>query len=70
MIDIFIYIILYLTENNINIFIQLQLLNYYMLNLKKNSESDIDSLVESMLRLIEYMNSNPKIKRQIFESFN
>lgn len=63
MIDIFIYIILYLTENNINIFIQLQLLNYYMLNLKKNNDSDIDSLVESMLRLIEYMNSNPKIKR-------
>lgn len=63
MIDIFIYIILYLTENNINIFIKLQLLNYYMLNLKKNNDSDIDSLVESMLRLIEYMNSNPKIKR-------
>lgn len=63
MIDLFIYIILYLTENNINIFIQLQLLNYYMLNLKKNNDSDIDSLVESMLRLIEYMNSNPKIKR-------
>lgn len=34
-----------------------------MLNLKKNNDSDIDSLVESMLRLIEYMNSNPKIKR-------
>jgi hypothetical protein len=41
-----------------------------MLNLKKHSEQDIESLIESMLRLIEYMNNNPGIKRQIFESFN
>ncbi|CAD8056801.1 unnamed protein product [Paramecium sonneborni] len=41
-----------------------------MLNLKKHSEQDVDSLIESMLRLIEYMNNNPSIKRQIFESFN
>ncbi|CAD8059769.1 unnamed protein product [Paramecium sonneborni] len=41
-----------------------------MLNLKKHSEQDMDSLIESMLRLIEYMNNNPSIKRQIFQSFN
>ncbi|CAD8144776.1 unnamed protein product [Paramecium pentaurelia] len=41
-----------------------------MLNLKKHSEQDVDSLIESMLRLIEYMNNNPAIKRQIFQSFN
>ncbi|CAD8144879.1 unnamed protein product [Paramecium octaurelia] len=41
-----------------------------MLNLKKHSEQDVDSLIDSMLRLIEYMTNNPAIKRQIFESFN
>lgn len=41
-----------------------------MINLKKNSDSDIESLIESMLRLMEYMNSNPSFKRKMFESFN
>lgn len=41
-----------------------------MLNLKKNSESDIESLIESMIRLIEYMNSNPNFKKKMFESFS
>jgi len=41
-----------------------------MLNLKRHSENDIESLIESMLRLIDYMNANPGFKRKIFESFN
>lgn len=41
-----------------------------MLNLKRHSENDIESLIESMLRLIDYMNVNPGFKRKIFESFN
>ncbi|CAK91830.1 unnamed protein product (macronuclear) [Paramecium tetraurelia] len=41
-----------------------------MINLKKNSDSDIESLIESMLRLMEYMNQNPSFKRKMFESFN
>jgi hypothetical protein len=41
-----------------------------MLNLKKNSESDIESLIESMIRLIEYMNNNPSFKKKMFESFS
>ncbi|CAD8106726.1 unnamed protein product [Paramecium primaurelia] len=41
-----------------------------MINLKKNSDSDIESLIESMLRLMEYMNANPSFKRKMFESFN
>lgn len=40
-----------------------------MFNLKKVDNNDIDSLIESMLRLIDYMSSNPNIKRKIFESF-
>lgn len=38
--------------------------------MKRNSDSDIESLIESMLRLIEYMHSNPSFKRKMFESFN
>ncbi|CAD8117973.1 unnamed protein product [Paramecium sonneborni] len=41
-----------------------------MINLKKNSDSEIESLIESMLRLMEYMNFNPSFKRKMFESFN
>ena len=33
-----------------------------MLSLRKSAEEDVDSLIDSMLRLIEYMNSNPTFK--------
>lgn len=41
-----------------------------MLNLRNGSQNDIESLIESMFRLIDYMNANPAFKRKIFESFN
>lgn len=41
-----------------------------MLSLKKGPEEDVDSLIDSMLRLIEYMNSNPTFKQDIFKSFS
>ena len=50
-----------------------------MINLKRGTEEDVDSLIESMLRLIEYlilchenryMNQNPAFKRDIFKSFS
>ena len=40
-----------------------------MFSLKKGDE-DVESLIESMLRLIEYMNQNPNFKKDIFNSFS
>jgi predicted CopG family antitoxin len=40
-----------------------------MFSLKRGDE-DVDSLIESMLRLIEYMNQNPNFKKDIFNSFS
>ena len=41
-----------------------------MLNFKRGSDQDVESLIESMLRLIDYMNSSPNFKRNIFQSFS
>jgi hypothetical protein len=42
-----------------------------MFSLKKGAvEEDVESLIESMLRLIEYMNQNPNFKKDIFNSFS
>lgn len=41
-----------------------------MFTFKKSSDEEVDSLIDSMLRLIDYMNSNPGFKHDIFNSFN
>ena len=42
-----------------------------MFSLKKGAaDEDVESLIESMLHLIEYMNQNPNFKKDIFNSFS
>jgi hypothetical protein len=42
-----------------------------MFAFKKNGGDDeVDSLIDSMLKLIDYMNLNPSFKKDIFNSFN
>jgi len=45
-------------------------LSFMMFSLKKSGDEEVDSLIDSMLRLIDYMNSNPSFKKEIFSSFN
>lgn len=41
-----------------------------MFSIRKTGDDDVDSLIESMLRLIDYMNHNPTFKKDIFKSFS